>query len=146
LRSSGRSKGFTVIEALIAIVMLVGVMLALFGVVPRVFQNASHDAVRTQAAAVAQQYLDSLRQYVQANGSNAGLPAAPTLAIDDGDTYMGAGTPAPGASPSTFVLSNNACPLVGGTSLMYDCQVTATWTQNGRLNSLTLESYVTSEN
>ena len=139
-------RGFTIIEALIAIVMLIIVMMALVGTVPSAFQYASRDSVRIEAAAAAKQYLDSLHQYVQHNGTNANLPAAPALGIDAGNQYMGSNTPMPSSSPSTFSLTNNGCPSVTGSSREYDCTVTAGWTQDAQPNSLTVESYVTSEN
>lgn len=139
-------RGFTIIEALIAIVTLIFVMMALVGTVPSAFQYASRDGVRMEAAAAAQQYLDSLHQYVQHNGTNSNLPAAPALGIDSGNQYMGSNAPMPSSSPGTFGLTNNGCPSVAGSSREYDCSVTAAWTQDGQPNTLTVESYVTSEN
>lgn len=128
--------------------MLIVAMLALLGAVPMSFQYASRDGVRMQAATAAQQYLDSLHQYVQHNGTNTNLPAAPTLTVDEGDQYMGSNSPMPNpsAAPITFGLTNNGCPAVAGSSRMYDCQVTASWTQDNQPDTLTVESYVTSEN
>jgi len=141
------NRGFTVIEALIALVTLIIVMMVVVGTVPKVYQGASHDGARMQAATVAQQYLDTLHQYVEAKGTNTDLPAAPTVAIDAGDQYAVTGsTPAPIASPGNFTMTNNGCPFVAGSSRMYDCLVTAQWTENGQGYTLNVESYVTSEN
>ena len=141
-------RGFTVIEALIAIVVLIVAMLALLGTVTVYFQYASRDGVRMQAASAAQQYLDSLHQYVQHNGTNSNLPAAAALTVDEGDQYMGSNSPMPSptAGPITFGMTNNGCPAVAGSSRMYDCQVTVSWTQDNQPDTLTVESYVTSEN
>ena len=139
-------RGFTVIEALIAIVTLIVVMMALLGTIPSAFSNASHDSVRMQAATAAQQYLDSLHQYVQSNGTNSNLPAAPSIGIDAGYNYLSGGYAVASTSPGNFGLTNNGCPSVAGSSRMYDCQVTVAWTQNGQPGTLTVESYVTSEN
>jgi Tfp pilus assembly protein PilE len=139
-------RGFTVIEALIAIVTLIMVMMVVVGTVPKVYQGASHDGVRMEAATAAQQYLDTLHQYVQANGTNTNLPAAPTVAIDAGDAYAPNASPAPMSTPGNFTMTNNGCPFVAGSSRMYDCLVTATWTQSGQDYTLNVESYVTSEN
>jgi type II secretory pathway pseudopilin PulG len=141
---SGR--GFTIIEALIAMVTLIGVMMVLVGTVPKVFNNSQRDSLRVEAATAAQQYLDSLHEYVESNGTNSGLPAAPTIGIDMGDQYTSSGTPMPSASPGSFTLTNNGCPFIAGSSRMYDCTVTNTWTVDGETRTLTVESYVTAEN
>ena len=138
-------RGFTIIEALIAIVALLVIILTLVSIVPSTFQFASRDSVRIQAATAAQQYLDALRQNVQSTGTNAGLPAAPSLGIDLGNQYMGSNAPMPTSSPGAFILTNNGCPAVAGSAREYYCTVTASWTQDGQPNSLTVESYVTSE-
>jgi type II secretory pathway pseudopilin PulG len=139
-------RGFTIIEALIALVTLIGVMLTLVGTVPKTFQDSTRDSVRIQAATAAQQYLDSLHQYVADNGTNTALPAAPTIGIDWGDQYMNSNTPMPVASPQSFAMTNNGCPFVAGSSRMYDCSVTATWTEDGQARTVVLESYVTAQN
>jgi hypothetical protein len=59
---------------------------------------------------------------------------------------MGANAPMPAANPATFTLTNNGCPSVAGSSRQYDCMVTASWTQDGQPDALTVEAYVTSEN
>jgi Tfp pilus assembly protein PilV len=141
-----KQRGFTIIEALIALVTLIGVMLTLVGTVPKTFQDASRDSVRIQAATAAQQYLDSLHVYVADNGTNTGLPAAPTIGIDWGDQYMNSNTPMPVASPQSFAMTNNSCPFVAGSARMYDCTVTATWTEDGQTRTVVVESYVTAQN
>jgi type II secretory pathway pseudopilin PulG len=137
-------RAFTIIEALIAIVMLIGVMLALLGILPSTFQFASRDSQAVQAATGGQQYLDALRHYVQSNGTNVNLPAAPIVAIDAGNSYMASGVS--NASPGNFVLTNNGCPLVSGSSRMFDCVVSVAWTQDSQQRSVSVESYVTTQN
>lgn len=137
-------RAFSIIEALIAIVMLIGVMLALLGIVPATFQNASRDSQAVEAATTAQQYLDALRQHVKSKGTNANLPAPRSIAIDAGDSYLASGTA--NASPGNFSLTNNGCPSIAGSSQMFDCVATATWTENNHSRSVSVESYVTSQN
>jgi type II secretory pathway pseudopilin PulG len=137
-------RGFTIIEALIAMVMLIGVMLALVGIVPATFHNASRDSQAMEAATAAQQYLDALRYYVKNNGANTNLPTPAAIAVDAGDSYVGSNTP--DGSPGNFALANNGCPFVAGSSRMYDCSVTATWTEDGQSRSVSVESYVTAQN
>lgn len=146
LRTTGRARSqraFSIIEALIAIVMLIGVMLALVGIVPATFQFATRDSQAVQGATVAQQYLDALRQNVASTGTNTNLPAAPTVAIDAGNSYVGSNSQ--NASPGDFTLTNNGCPFVFGSNRMYDCVATATWTEDSQTRTASVESYVTSE-
>jgi type II secretory pathway pseudopilin PulG len=141
-------RGFTIIEALIAIVILIGVMLSLVGIVPATFKSAERDSLKIQADAASQQYLDQLRQYIKSNGTNTGMPAAPTLAIDLGDQFAGSNSPmpSPSASAKNFTFANNGCPFIAGSSRMYDCSVTATWTEDGVSRTSSVESYVTAQN
>ena len=137
-------RGFTIIEALIALVLLIGVMLALLAIVPTAFRNAARDSQATQAATAAQEYLDALRYHIKNNGSNANLPAPATIAVDAGNSFVGSNSPNP--SPGSFTLTNNNCPLVVGSTLMFHCIVTAGWTEDGQPRSLNVESYVTGQN
>jgi type II secretory pathway pseudopilin PulG len=141
--AAGR-RGFTVIESIIALVLLIGVMLALIGIVPSAFRDASRDSQAMQAATAAQEYLDALRYYVENSGTNTSLPPPASIAVDAGDSYVGSNTP--NASPGNFTLKSNLCPLVGGSTRKYDCVVTASWTEDGQPRSVSVESYVTSEN
>jgi type II secretory pathway pseudopilin PulG len=136
-------RGFTIIEALIALVLLIGVMLALLAIVPTTFHFASRDSQAMQASTAAQEYLDALRYSVASNG-NTHLAAPAAIPVDLGDSY--AGSNQPDASPDAFTLADNGCPFVAGTILMYDCVVTASWTEDGTPRSVSVESYVTTQN
>ena len=85
-----KQRAFTIIEALVAIVVLIGVLLALLGIIPQTFSNAERDAQRGQALGAAQQYLDTLREYVAHNKfAAANLPSPAPASIDAGDTFAG---------------------------------------------------------
>lgn len=136
-------RGFTIVEALVAIVVLIGVLFALLGIVPQSFSNAERDAQRSQALGAAQQYLDTLREYAMNNKfTPSSLPSPAPATIDAGDTFAGGVAV---TSPGTFALSNNGCPQVSGSAKMFDCTVTVTWTEAGSPRSATLESYVTQQ-
>lgn len=140
VRSNTRARGFTLIEGMVALLVVSIALVAMMGVIPVSFSQTQEDSYRIQAAAVGQQYLDAIRQSVQNNG-NGSLPAAPTnLAIDAGDMIDGSGSSA--ASPGAFALQSNACPLVSGSLLRYDCAVTVSWSQGSASHSLVLETYV----
>lgn len=138
----GRARGFTVLEAMMAMFVIAGIILALFSVISVSFKDVNRDSQRVQAVSVGQQYLDLMRQYVQSNGSVAGMPAPPVVAIDAGDTMSGTG--AANASPGNFNVTGS-CPLAGGSTFRFDCTVTVTWTQDGAARSVQVESYVTSQ-
>ncbi|HZV78172.1 MAG TPA: hypothetical protein VFF60_01035 [Candidatus Binatus sp.] len=138
-----RTRAFTIIEALVAIVVLLCVLLAMIGLVPRTFANAQRDSTRTEALSSAQQYLDTLHEYVANNKFTASsLPSPAPVTIDAGDTFEGS---AAIASPGTFQLANNGCPQVGGSAKMFDCVVTVTWTESGASRKVSVESFVTQQ-
>lgn len=136
-------RGFTIVEAIIAIVVLMIVALGLLAILPTSFNDTVRDSERVQAVAVGQQYLDALTEYVTNNGVDTGLPSAPTIAIDPGDVMEGSGAPAD--SPGNFTLTNNGCPAVAGSQAEFDCVATVTWTEHGASRSVQVESYVTSQ-
>lgn len=134
-------RGFSIIEALLAIVMLLLAVLAMLAIIPASFGGTSLDSERIQAVEAGQQYLDSLRQYIRANGTITGLPLPPSITIDAGDSYRSG---AALASPGNFTMSPN-CQTVSGTSKLFDCVVTVTWTQNNAGRTVKVETYVASQ-
>lgn len=134
-----RSRGFTLIEALISLVIMTAVMLALLGVVPYGFNEIQVNAVQVQAIALGQQYLDALRNAKQTNNV---LPTATTAPVDQGNSFMSNTT---NTGASVFTITPNTCPTAvpGPTVSQYDCSVTVTWTENGNNGSIQVESYVT---
>jgi type II secretory pathway pseudopilin PulG len=136
-------RGFTIIEALIALVLLIGVMLALLAIVPAVFHDASRDSQRSQAVDAAQQYLDTLREYTAYNAfTAASLPSPAPANVDAGDSFAGGASI---GSTAKFTLVNNGCPKVAGSVKMAWCVVTVTWTQDGSTRTADVESYVTQQ-
>jgi len=135
------TRGFTVIEALIAFVILLIGMLAMLAIIPSSYSNTVRDSERVQAIAAGQQYLDQLTDYVAYNGTT-NLPAPPTVAIDSGDVFEGTGTAA--SSGGVFTIVGN-CPAKSGSNAEFDCTVTVTWTESGSPRTVSVESYVTSQ-
>jgi Tfp pilus assembly protein PilV len=133
-----KSRGFSVIESLIAMVVLTFAMLSLFGLVSASFGFTEQDSERIQAVAVSQQYLDALRQAVQ-NGNS--LPAAPTVNVDLGFGQTGSEL----AATQAFGISNNACPLISGDKVMHNCAVTTTWNESGVTKTVTVQSNVSQQ-
>jgi len=133
-----RARGFSVIESLIAMVLLSFSMLSLFGLISTSFGFTEQDSERIQAIAASQQYLDVLRQATQ---NAASLPSAPTVNIDPGFGQTGHQI----TSTQNFSIANNSCPLISGTKVMHNCQVTTTWTESGVTKTVTVQSYVSQQ-
>ena len=134
-----RSRGFTLIEALISVLIMATVSLALLGMVPYGYGEVQVNSTQVQAIAVGQQYLDALRYAKQTNNV---LPSATTAPVDQGNTFM---TSSANTTSSVFTITPNTCPtaITGPTASQYDCSVTVTWTENGTSGSVKVESYVT---
>jgi len=136
---SKQSRGFSLIEALISVVIMATVTLALLGMVPYGYRQVQMNATQVQAIALGQQYLDALRNAKQVGNA---LPTATTAPVDQGNTFM---TGSSNATSSVFTITPNPCPtaVAGLTASQYDCSVTVTWTENGTTDSVKVESYVT---
>lgn len=135
----GRHRGFTLIEALIAIVIVALTILALLAVVPASFNDVQMDALEVQAVSVGQQFLDDER-----NAKLHGLvmPTATMAPIDPGQSFVGGSA----SNAGSFTVMPNGCATVqnlGVTSTVYSCSVTVTWTENGASRLVRVQSYVT---
>lgn len=131
-------RGFSLLEALLAMVVLflaTGTFLALL---PYAFNNNQHDAYYLQAVAAGQEYLDALRAAVNENKPQ---PPYPTVPIDAGGSVVGNGL---NQSPGYFVFGGG-CQPVGALSSLYDCTVTVDWNEGSQQRSYTIESYVTQQ-
>ena len=118
------SRGFTTIEALVAGVLILVAVLELAGIAPDPRQLAIVATQETEAAAAAQQYVDSLGTHIRSSGGNHDLPVA---------TFAAAGG---------FTLSNNGCPMTKEVPGLYECAGTATWTYDGATHAVTVKAFV----
>lgn len=134
------SHGLSIIDSLMAFVIVIVAVLAFVGIVPVSMIAVNQGAAQLQAVGVAEQYIEAIRHDVAAGG-NASLPAPPSVAVDPGESILGTGIAA--VSPGDFTTSNNGCPLAAGSTLRYDCKVTVGWTQADATRSVSLETYVT---
>lgn len=132
------ARGLSIVESLIAMMVVTFVVLALLGAAPVAFSVASFNAQRFQAIEAGQQYLEIIRQYLQTKGVDTDLPASPSIAIDPG--YSFAGTKL--SSPGNFVMT----PACASKSLFrFTCSVTVTWSQNGVDRNVQVESFIASQ-
>src|SRR5580700_1725325 len=117
-------RGFSLVEAMVAMAVLLVVVLMLIGAVPASFAFTKQDSLRVQAVAAGQSYLDSIRQYVKSSGVITNLPPAPIIGIDQGEGFVSNQT---SSSTTDFSMT----PTCSARSLFsYDCKVTVGWSAN----------------
>jgi Tfp pilus assembly protein PilV len=138
-KTPGSSRGFSLIETLISMVLMTAIVMALLGVIPYGFNQVQVNATQVQATALGEQYLEALRNAKQTKNP---LPTATTVPIDQGDSFVNGST---NATSSLFTVTPNTCPaaVTGANASEYDCSVTVTWTEDGHSEATTVESYVT---
>jgi len=113
----------------------------MLAVVPFGFNSVQSNSLRTQAGAIAQQYLDDERNALL---HNIPVPAATTSPIDAGQSYEASGVADSGYG--TFAIAPDGCTTVqnaGASANVYSCSVTVSWTESGSARSVTVQSYAT---
>jgi|SRR6516162_5100381 type II secretory pathway pseudopilin PulG len=136
---SERNRGFTLIEALIAMVIVFVTVSSLLLVVPFAFNNTQMNAVEVQAVAVGQRFLDDERN---AKLQSSVMPTSTSLPIDPGQGFMGGSA----GNFGNFDVTPDGCATVqtaGINTNVYSCSVNVTWTENSATRSVTVQSYVT---
>ncbi len=143
-RPSGALRAFTLVETMIAMVVILLTFLALLAVVPFAYSNVQTDAIEVQADEVGQAFLDDERN---ATLHAIPLPTATTVPIDPGESFPGAGTTDTGYG--NFSVTPDGCPTVEDTgSALHDgidvylCSVSVSWTASGATRTVTVQSYV----
>ena len=135
----GNSRGFTLLEALISIVIFGVGLSTFFGLFPYSLHEVRHSNYYLQAVSVGQQYMDAIRSSVEQSRS---LPA-PTLApIDGGFEVLGTGQH--NTSPGNFSITGS-CTLVAPFTRLQHCTVNVMWTEDGLSRSYSVESYATQQ-
>lgn len=134
-----RSRGLSLIEAMVGMVVLLVGVLMLLGAIPAAYGFTAQDAVRVQAVSAGQEYLDDIRQYIQASGVDTDLPPPPAVSVVP--PTFSAGTQA--ATPVALVLT----PACTARSLFsFDCSVDVRWSAgNGPAEQVKVESFITSQ-
>jgi type II secretory pathway pseudopilin PulG len=132
-------RGFSLVEAMVAMAVLLVVILMLVGAVPASYAFTEQDSLRVQAVAAGQSYLDIVRQYVKSSGVITGLPPAPVVPIDYGYGFVSNQT-------SPTLADFTMTPACAARSLFsYYCKVTVAWSANGNSQSVDVESYIASQ-
>jgi len=83
----GNGRGFTLLEALVSIVIFGVGLSTFFGLFPYSLHEVQHSNIYLQAVSVGQQYMDAIRSSVE---QSQPMPAPTTAAIDAGDEVLGA--------------------------------------------------------
>jgi len=135
-----RRRGFSLLEALIAIALLFAAIGTFLSLLPFSLQKNQHDSYYLQAVAAGQQYLDALRSAVEANQAQ---PAFPVVAIDAGYSVVSLTTK--NASPGNFDFTGSGCAPHQALSTLRDCTVDVSWTEQGQKRTYVTESYATQQ-
>lgn len=142
-RRAPRQRGFTLIEAMIALVIIAFGLLALAGMQIMLSRNADVAKQRTEAMRLAQERMEVMRAYVSIAPVPAVPPAPPPLAWETLATAM-----SDPLNPLTSTFSNTIFSrswFVGGTAAdaMRPVSVTVDWTDRaGEPQSVTLTSVI----
>ncbi|HET9344012.1 MAG TPA: prepilin-type N-terminal cleavage/methylation domain-containing protein [Candidatus Eremiobacteraceae bacterium] len=134
-----RSRGLSLIEAMVGMVVLLIGILMLVGAIPAAYGFTAQDSVRVQAVSAGQEYLDDIRQYIQSSGVDTNLPPAPTVSVVPPSFSSDGTAPVPVALTLT--------PSCTSRSLFsFDCSVNVQWSaDNGPTQKVKVESYITSQ-
>ena len=130
--NTGRSalrRGFSIVEAMIALGLVLLALIGLFDIVPFTYNTISEDSIRSEAATAAHRYLDDIRADVEAGQP---LPS-PTIAPLSAGSSMVTGQ----TSDSTpTVALTPRCTQPDGSSSLFDCTVTVVVTSGGESRTL----------
>jgi Tfp pilus assembly protein PilV len=131
-------RGFSIIEALIAMSLVLVALVGVFGVLPFTYGAVQDDSLRAEATSAGQQYMDRVRIAVQ---TGSAMPGPREVALAGGDSMA---TGKASDSPATLDLSAACTQPDGADSLLFDCTVRQTLTEDGKTRPLaSLESFVT---
>jgi type II secretory pathway pseudopilin PulG len=137
MRRFSRARGFSIVEALIAMGLVVLALVGLFAVMPYTYRTLENDSLRAEAASVAQRYFDDVRLAVQ---SGEPVPAPTAVPIDFGASFM---TDQQTDSVATVDLSAACVKPAKGSPSLFDCTITVGLTTGGERRELApLESYI----
>jgi Tfp pilus assembly protein PilV len=144
-------RGFSLVEAFVAMVILLIAVLALTTAFPYAFGRIGERDDELQAVSFGQQYVEQVRQQIRAGATS--LPTA-TAPIDSGYplAFGVMAYPSPGASASpppalpsagTFTATATTNPSLTSTANSFDVTATVTWSYGGAARSVLLQTIVT---
>jgi prepilin-type N-terminal cleavage/methylation domain-containing protein len=137
--SRGNGRGFTLLEALVSIVIFGVGLSTFFGLFPYSLHQVRHSNIYLQAVSVGQQYMDSMRAAVE---QSQPMPSPTSPAIDGGDEVLGTGIH--NSSPGNFTVTGS-CTNVAPYPRLQHCSVTVQWLEDGYTRTYSVESYATQQ-
>ncbi len=135
----GNGRGYTLLEALISIVIFGVGISTFFGLFPYSLHEVRHSNIYLQAVSVGQQYMDSIRSSVE---QSKPMPGPTSPAISGGFEILGNGNPNP--SPGNFNVTGG-CTNVPPFTRLQHCTVTVQWVEDGFTRTYFIESYATQQ-
>jgi Tfp pilus assembly protein PilV len=132
------TRGFSIVEAMIAVGLVTLALIGLFGVMPYTYHAIRDDSLRVEASSAAQQYMDRVRLAVQAAEP---VPGPVQVRLDLGRSFV---TGQVNDAAATLDLQPQCTQPDGSNSPLFDCVVNVTLTSDGVAHALTpLESFMT---
>jgi type II secretory pathway pseudopilin PulG len=147
-------RGISLLESLVAMVMLTVAVLVLTTAYPYAFGRIGERDDELQAVSFGQQYLEQVRQQIRSGQTTLASATAP---IDAGyalafgtRSYPSPGPSAPPppaqlASPGNFTATAATTPTLSASASRYDVTVTVSWSFGGAPRSVQLATVVTRE-
>ena len=135
----GNGRGFTLLEALVSIVIFGVGLSTFFGLFPYSLHQVRHSNIYLQAVSVGQQYMDAMRSAVEQSHP---MPGPTSPAIDGGDEVLGTGHH--NASPGNFTVTGS-CANVAPYPRLQHCVVNVQWLEDGFTRTYSVESYATQQ-
>ncbi len=133
-----RQQGFSIVEALVAIGLVVLALVGVFGTMPYTYRTLQDDALRAEAAHAGQRYLDAVRLTVQ---QAVPLPAPTRVPLAPGASLV---TGRQLDTTAVADLSATCTKPDGPASSLYDCTVSVVLEAAGQRRPLPpLETLVT---
>jgi len=141
MHSNGRSalcRGFSIVEAIIALGLVMLALVSLFDIVPRTYRAIGDDSLRAEAAAAAHRYLDDVTLAVQ---TGQPVPGPTTLPLATGSSIA---TGEQSATSATVSLSADCVQPKGAGTPLYDCTVSVAIADGGETHTLSpAETFIT---
>jgi Tfp pilus assembly protein PilW len=132
------SRGFSIVEAMIALGLVLLALVSVFDVMPFTYNAIGEDAIRSEAATSAHRYLDDVRVAIE-----AGQPLPPPM-IEPLSAGSSMATGQASQSTPSVALVPLCTQPEGASSPLFDCKISVIVTVGGETHTLApLETLIT---
>ncbi len=132
------SRGFSIVEAMIALGLVLLALVSVFDVMPFTYNAIGEDAIRSEAATSAHRYLDDVRVAIE-----AGQPLPPPM-IEPLSAGSSMATGKASQSTPSVALVPLCTQPEGASSPLFDCKISVIVTVGGETHTLApLETLIT---